>query len=249
MNESFVFYRSFLEAASDLTDEQFGKVMRAIAEYGINGVVPENMDAITKMAFHFARPQIDANARRRSNGEKGGRPAKNKNLTGTEAEPNHNQTETKAEPNANANVNAKGNANDKANENAKANVKANEDVTPDGVEIQRTKPRGRAKKAEANLELLNTIGASYGFSEQMYSGLAEWMKYKAETHNFVYAETGARAFFSQMRDKVAACGEYAVLDLIRLCMGQGWKGIIWEKIGNPRGQPNARNGPIDWDSV
>lgn len=101
MNESFVFYRSFYEATEDLTDEQLGKVMRAIAEYGLN----ENcidMDAITKLAFTLIKPQLDANLRRRKNGAKGGRPV-------TEKEPNHNLDETKVEANVNANVNANAN--------------------------------------------------------------------------------------------------------------------------------------------
>ena len=74
--EGFIFYSSFLEATKDLDNEQFGIVMRAITEYGINGIVPENMDHITKIVFTLVRPQIDANAKRREDGAKGGRPSK-----------------------------------------------------------------------------------------------------------------------------------------------------------------------------
>ena len=74
--EGFIFYPSFLEATKDLDNEHFGVVMRAITEYGINGTVPEVMDPITKIVFTLVRPQIDANAKRREDGTKGGRPAK-----------------------------------------------------------------------------------------------------------------------------------------------------------------------------
>jgi len=74
--EGFIFYSSFLEATKDLDNEQFGIVMRAITEYGINGIVPENMDPITKIVFTLVRPQIDANAKRREDGARGGRPSK-----------------------------------------------------------------------------------------------------------------------------------------------------------------------------
>lgn len=74
--EGFIFYSSFLEATKDLDNEQFGIVMRAITEYGINGTVPENMDPITKIVFTLVRPQIDANAKRREDGARGGRPSK-----------------------------------------------------------------------------------------------------------------------------------------------------------------------------
>lgn len=109
MNESFIFYKSFYEATQDLTDEQLGRVMRAIAEYGLNEVVLEGMDPITKMAFTLIKPQLDANLRRRANGAKGGRPTTetkpNNNLDVTETKPNGNLDETKAEPNVNVNVN------------------------------------------------------------------------------------------------------------------------------------------------
>ena len=247
MNESFVFYRSFLEAASDLSDEQFGKVMRAIAEYGINGVVPENMDPITKMAFHFARPQIDANIRRRMNGKKGGRPTE-RNQTETKKEPNHNLTETEPEPNVNANVNVNANANENVNANAKAKEKGKgkEESTPAGVNTPKTRLT-KAQKAEKNLELLNNIGSSYGFSEQVYAGLANWMRYKAETHGFVYEDTGATALFSQVQKNLEQFGEYAVLDLISVSMSNGWKGIIWQKLRDSVGR--YRGGPINWDEI
>ena len=132
MNESFVFYRSFHEAAEGLNDEQYGKIMRLLAEYALNGTEPDEMDAVTKLAFTLMKPQIDANSRRRENGSKGGKPKSsepnpnqsvtesepNSNLNVTKAKPNSNQSVTESEPNENANVNANKNANENVNANA-----------------------------------------------------------------------------------------------------------------------------------
>ena len=75
--ESYVFYRSFHDATKDLTDEQYGKIMRIINEYSLNGIEPNiGDDTVVKMAFLLVKPQIDANSRRRENGNKGGRPRK-----------------------------------------------------------------------------------------------------------------------------------------------------------------------------
>ena len=114
MNESFVFYRSFYKAAKKLDDEQYGKIMRILAEYALNGVEPDEdeMDAMALLAFTLMKPQIDANSRRRENGAKGGKP---KN---TDA--NRNQTVTENEPNVNDNDNVNDNENDKEKDNANA---------------------------------------------------------------------------------------------------------------------------------
>jgi len=74
-NASFVFYASFHEALEELSDVKYGKLMRAINNYAINGVMPELKKEL-KMAFLLIKPQIDANIERRENGKAGGRPKK-----------------------------------------------------------------------------------------------------------------------------------------------------------------------------
>lgn len=75
MQDSFVFYRSFHEALSELTMEQYGRIMFAINEYALNDTEPE-LEGFEKMAFLLMKPQIDANKKRRACGLKGGRPKK-----------------------------------------------------------------------------------------------------------------------------------------------------------------------------
>ena len=74
--ESFVMYRSFHEALKELTREQYGNVMYAINEYALNGIEPEELTGIEKAIFLMAKPQLDANRKRRENGAQGGRPRK-----------------------------------------------------------------------------------------------------------------------------------------------------------------------------
>lgn len=91
MRDSVVFYRSFYEAIRELPDEDLVKCFKAIMDYGLDEVVPEEA-GIAKSIYLMAKPQIDANNKRYLNGTKGGRP-KNK------PEPNQNQTRTKPKPN------------------------------------------------------------------------------------------------------------------------------------------------------
>ena len=83
MADSFVFYRSFDEACAELTDEQYGKIMRIINNYALNGTIPDNLSGIEKIVFTLIKPQIDANNQRKTNGCKGGAPSANNNAKKT----------------------------------------------------------------------------------------------------------------------------------------------------------------------
>jgi hypothetical protein len=135
MRDSFIFYRSFFEAAEDLTPEEKCAMFDAICDYALNFAEP-SLEGTPKLAFRLIKPQLDANIARFNNGQKGGRPSSNKtkskpnhNLTKTKTEPNRNQTKTKTKPltafgytteKPNVNVNGNVNGNDNPNENVNA---------------------------------------------------------------------------------------------------------------------------------
>ena len=72
MTDGFVFYRSFAEALEEIPAEQFKTIVLALSEYALDGVEPDNLDAVSKALFTLMKPQIDANAKRREAGRKGG---------------------------------------------------------------------------------------------------------------------------------------------------------------------------------
>lgn len=76
MKDVFVFYRSYHEAMKDFSDAQYGKLMRALAEYALNGKEPEKLDRLSVMVFTLIKPQIDAMAKSYETGKRGGRPKK-----------------------------------------------------------------------------------------------------------------------------------------------------------------------------
>lgn len=118
--DSFVFYRSFIQAIDDLkTDEERVLILKAITDYALDGKLPA-LEGYLNGYFNLIKPQIDANIKRRINGNKGGRPKK-------DTENKSNGFENKsggfdvAKPNENVNVNKNENANKNNNENAKGN--------------------------------------------------------------------------------------------------------------------------------
>ena len=77
---SFIMYRSFHEALSSLKDEEYGRMMRIINEYALNGTEPETNSELANVVFTLIKPQLDANAEKQQNyqrtveaGKKGGK--------------------------------------------------------------------------------------------------------------------------------------------------------------------------------
>jgi hypothetical protein len=79
---SFVFYHSFIEALEDMDDKNFRTCILALTDYGLYRKEGE-YKGIVKMYMTQAKPQLDANERKkitaRINGEKGGAPLGNQN--------------------------------------------------------------------------------------------------------------------------------------------------------------------------
>lgn len=99
----FLFYSSYFEAISELSDEEQGSIYKAIIDYGIANIEPENLTPTGKMCFKLIKPTIDASLKRYDasiqNGRKGGRPPKNlsgseENLNKTQWKPSENLVET-----------------------------------------------------------------------------------------------------------------------------------------------------------
>lgn len=70
MADSFVFYRSFMDALRCVPEEEFCTCLKALIVYALDG--EDTADTWTSQMFMaLAKPQIDANKKRRKNGEKG----------------------------------------------------------------------------------------------------------------------------------------------------------------------------------
>lgn len=92
--KSFVFYYDYRQHLSLLTDEDRGRLLMALLDYGENGSEPD-LDGAARMAFSFIATQMDRDAakyaetvqKRREAGRQGGRPKAN--------ESNEKQTKAK----------------------------------------------------------------------------------------------------------------------------------------------------------
>lgn len=129
MSEGFIFYKSFADALENLPAEQYKTVVSAICKYALNGEEPSELDPICLTVFTLVKPQLDANAKRREAGRKGGEA--NTKQTGSKPEANCKQTE----------------ANTKQNEANSKQTEAKEKVK-DKVKVKEKKETSKEKSVE-----------------------------------------------------------------------------------------------------
>ena len=80
MTESFVFYESYLKGIESLSKKSQLNLFLAVTRYALRDEDPMGLTAAERGVFELIKPTIDANAKRRANAVKGGRP-KNKKPT------------------------------------------------------------------------------------------------------------------------------------------------------------------------
>ena len=96
--DSFIFYRSFYEAARELNQKDRMKFYDALFDLALNGKETE-MKGPAKAVLISVIPQIVANNIRYRNGSKGGAPKNNQNAK--KKQPKNNLKTTETEPNEN----------------------------------------------------------------------------------------------------------------------------------------------------
>ena len=96
MRESFIFYRSYMEALRTLPAEQRLNLMDALIAYALDGS-EVSLDGVEKGMFALIRPQLDANQQRYENGckgakygRRGGRPKNEKTQENPDGDINKN---------------------------------------------------------------------------------------------------------------------------------------------------------------
>lgn len=116
MRDSFVFYRSFINAIRKIKRaEDRLTLYDAIADYALDDVDPgEDVSEIIAVLMETIKPQIDANNNRYENGKKGGRPKKdNKKPVVSELKTSGFETENhrflNSKPNVNVDVDSNSN--------------------------------------------------------------------------------------------------------------------------------------------
>ena len=123
--DSFIFYRSFYEAISELPKENQADSYNAIMRYALDQEEIE-LTGISKAIFSLVKPQLDANYKKYENGKQ----KKSK----TEAKQKQTKSKKVTNVNENVNVNVNENVNVNVNDNVNVNVNDNDKVSDSCVD-------------------------------------------------------------------------------------------------------------------
>lgn len=93
-------------------------------------------------------------------------------------------------------------------------------------EGSRTKDEGNKSTAPAVPTPAELCG---NFGERLAETVQDWLAYKQERKES-YNPTGLKSLLTQIENQIVIHGEQAVMEVIRLSMSNGWRGICWEKI-------------------
>ena len=215
---SFVLYDKYDEQIKMLSDQQAGQLLKAIyaCRAGQERAVEDPAVAIL---WSVIRQQMAVDERkyqevcdkRRSAGQKGGRPTK------SAAERKLEPLKEREAPPA------------KANAFLASVVLADDDDDLEGDDDKTLFPPKCPQKAADWHER---------FSPAMGEKLDEWLAYKAEKRQ-KYKPQGLKTLLSKTAKEIAEHGEQAVMEAIDCSMSSGYQGIVWDRVASPFRRQNA----------
>lgn len=178
--DSFIFYRSFYEAIEEVDTETQVAIYNAICRKALYDE-DTTLSGTAKILYTLIKPQLDANNKRYSDGQKGGRPKKETN--------GYREKETSGYKNKKPN----NNENENVNENENENVVVESDGCADGSQQFDSCVDGIVKFYEENIgmitpyvfEILNSYRTDFSDDVIIY---ALKLQVEAKASNINYAK-------------------------------------------------------------
>ncbi len=251
--DGFVFYASFAEALEDLPAEDFKECITILSNYALKGEEPEQMSPFAKIFFKMAKPQIDANTKRRNDGTQGGRPKKTSGFEDGESQkPVVSELKTSGfeeTENQKPVVSELETSGFEVSENRKPKEKDKEKDKVKEKEKEKAKEKdkgGSPYPLSARTGLVEDIEpeqiAELGVDIYVAESLSEWIRSRSAKHAPI-SEADFKAVISQLKDKIQKHGATAVRNQIQESMADGYKGLCLDKLDKrSRADPADPNG-------
>jgi hypothetical protein len=215
--EYFPFYHSYGKKTEKLTDQELGRLVRALVKFSETGETQE-LAGRESIAFDFISVDIqnarDAYEEKCSKNRANGANATERPRTvanATERPLNKNKTKTKEETKT------------EAEEETKTEKEVSSSPPTPSSPAPAPKPAAAGAMEMAKAE----------FSGDLLTAVLDWLSYKRERRE-PYKEVGLRALFNQIRKAAETHGEAAVVEVIRNSMASGYMGITLDKLQNAK---------------
>ena len=207
----FPFYKNYYELLDNLPNDDKKLMLEVIVDYMFKNVEPIGLKGMNLAIWNNIKMPLDKAKKNVLNGQKGGRPKKEKN------------------PNDNPNKNPINNPNNNPNDNPKGNqnnififyfllykykyFNNNTNIVNNNNEVNDT-------------NIVNNINS---YINKLGQKVKEWLDYKWERKEY-YKETGFKSLLKQIEKASEEFGEEKVIELIDECMANNYKGIIFDKL-------------------
>lgn len=217
MTDVFLIYRSFIEAIRELSPEDQLNAYNAIMDYALDGKEPD-IKGPAMAVFRMARPQIDANTKRREAGKAGAA-----------------KTNSKAEERQDV-----GNPSASERQTAgKTSATLRQDAgiaepLPDKVKVKVNK--------ESNKEKINKEKDALdarGYTGELRGAIERWLEYRRKIRK-PYADL--EGFLDKIDEDRKAHGNAYVVEEVAYSIQQGYQGLFAEK------KPVARSGTTNFSN-
>lgn len=240
--EFFPCYHSYFKKCEKLTDQELGRLFRALMMYSSTGERQE-LAGRESIAFDFIADDIDRAEesyqekcdKNAQNGKRGGR---RKSQSDSEKADGSKKNERFPKKQT---VSEKANGSKKSQYEDEDEYKEEDDILPP-VSPPRGGEQPPAQKTGKKAE------EDWGFGPELTEAFRAWLRYKAEKRK-PYKPEGLKALVTETRHNVERYGETAVADLIRKCMSANWQGIIWDRLPKMADEAKGTSGKGAWDYV
>lgn len=219
MTDVFLIYRSFIEAIRELSPEDQLNAYNAIMDYALDGKEPD-IKGPAMAVFRMARPQIDANTKRREAGKAGAA-----------------KTNSKAEERQDV-----GNPSASERQTAgKTSATLRQDAgiaepLPDKVKVK-VKVNKESNKEKINKEK-DALDAR-GYTGELRGAVERWLEYRRKIRK-PYADL--EGFLDKIDEDRKAHGDAYVVEEVAYSIQQGYQGLFAEK------KPVARSGTTNFSN-
>lgn len=227
-----VMYYDILEQLEDFSDEQFGKITRAIIKYDMTGEIPKFNDTAIKIAFKCVKPTLDRNKKEYEDMCEKNRQNVQKRWANKSEIPN-DTTEYDGIRSYNSYTVDTDIDNDIDKDNDKEIDKDNN-----------SKKKIKKKSVESNDLKIDTIISEFNFTKQVSDAIFEWLQYKKEKKQ-TYKDTGLRRLLKTIKEWCLDNGDEYVLKAISYSMSNNYSGIFYNEPSFTKKQPQIKKSQKD----
>ena len=230
----FTFYQSFANAAARIRSKAARcDFYEAIINYALYEQEPDlsRLTDAASLGFLLCQPSLDSSRQKAIIGRRGGKAEANGKQTASRSEANRKQTASRSEANGKQEEPA---SKKEIKNKIEFKIESEKEIEIESEEEKEEESHVSAFTAAEREKMI--VDSLRSFSEELREAVRSWVRYKTERRE-PYKRVGFAALLSRIAVSAGDYGDRAVIDAISQSMSSGYKGIVFDRLGQARPQP------------